>query len=299
MPSHKILRIFPSDVLTRQLLRKELSISPILSQILINRGMNSVEAANEFLNINTEKLLDPYSFREMQKAVSIVKRCAELKQKVLVFGDYDVDGITSVALLKDTLNRCGVECIHHLPHRIKDGYGLCKDIVQLAKKNNVKLVITADCGISNYKEIEGLRREGIDVIVTDHHESRSEALPCASSIINPKLKDSNYGFRDLAGVGVAFKFAQALSGSKLFEDLDLVALGTIADNAPLTGENRIVAKQGLLRLSNTRRPGLRALIENAGIENRKFTSTSVSFIIAPRLNASGRIDTAETSLKLL
>jgi single-stranded-DNA-specific exonuclease len=299
MPSHKILKIFPSDIPARDLLASELSISKVLAQILLNRGINSVKDASGFLDSKAGQLLDPYSFKDMEKAVGIVKKAAGQKERLMVFGDYDVDGITALALLEDVLKKLGIDCMHYLPHRIKEGYGLSKNIARTAKQHNVKVVITVDCGISNHKEIEELRRNNIDVIITDHHEPTSNLLPPASSIINPKLKDSNYGFRDLAGVGVAYKFCQALTGSKLLEDLDLVALGTIADSAPLIGENRIIAKEGLSRLSKTNRPGLKALIETAGIENRKFTAMFVSFIIGPRLNASGRMDTAETSLKLL
>ena len=235
----------------------------------------------------------------MPKAISLVKKAQENKEKVMVFGDYDVDGITSTVLLKTTLEAMGLDVLHHIPHRITEGYGLNNEIINFAIKNQVKLMITADCGIVNHKEIHGLRQANIDVIVTDHHEPRETSLPEASCIINPKVKHSGYPFRELAGVGVAYKFAQAISGSLLVDDLDLVTLGTIADSVPLTQENRIIAKEGLFRLPQTKRLGLRAIIENAGIENKKFNSTYVSFIIAPRLNASGRMANAEVSLKLL
>jgi single-stranded-DNA-specific exonuclease len=235
----------------------------------------------------------------MHKAVNLIKKSVKNKEKILVFGDYDVDGITALVLLKNTLTKAGADVMHYLPHRIKEGYGLSKNIINIAKENKIKLVITVDCGITNHKEIEALRQHNIEVIITDHHEPLTETLPFASSIINPKIKGSNYKYRDLAGVGVAYKLCQAISGSAQLEDLDLVSLGTIADSAPLTGENRIIAKEGLLRLSQTKREGLRVLIENAGIQNKKFTSTFVSFILGPRLNASGRMDSAETSLNLL
>jgi single-stranded-DNA-specific exonuclease len=297
--SHKILKIASPDIALTNNLSKELGISNILAQILINRGLNSVAEAEKFLNVKLEHLLDPYSFSDMHKAVGLIQRAIKNKERVMIFGDYDVDGITALTLLKTTLKKMGLDAVHYLPHRIKEGYGLTKNILSCAKQKNIKLLITVDCGTGNYEEIKELRRHNIDTIVTDHHEATSLNLPPASSIINPKIKGSNYQYRDLAGVGVAYKLCQAVSGSMCFEDLDLVSLGTIADSAPLTGENRVIAKEGLLRLSQTKRAGLKALIENAGISGRKFTSTFVSFILGPRINASGRMDSAEISLNLL
>ncbi|OGX18748.1 MAG: single-stranded-DNA-specific exonuclease RecJ [Omnitrophica WOR_2 bacterium RBG_13_44_8b] len=299
MHTHKILKIASPDNTLSQKFSKELGISELLSQILLNRGIVSVEEANRFLNVNTGQFLDPYDFKDMQRCVNLIKKAASEKHKVMIFGDYDVDGITALTLLKTTLKSIGIDAVHYLPHRIKEGYGLSKNIVPLARQENIKLLITVDCGTGNHKEIEELRHNNIDVIVTDHHESVSQRLPPASGILNPKLKGSGYKYRDLAGVGVAYKLCQAISRSKLLDELDLVSLGTIADNAPLSGENRIIAKQGLLKLSETKREGLKALIRSAGIKNRKFTSTFVSFILAPRINASGRMDTAEVSLNLL
>lgn len=299
MRSHKILKIASSNISLQNSFSKELGISKILAQVLINRNIKTTGEAKEFLNVSAEQLLDPYLFSQMPKAVDIIKRAVRNKERVMIFGDYDVDGITALALLKDTLRKMGLEAVHYLPHRIKEGYGLNRNILQLAPQKNIKVLITVDCGISNHREIAELRRHNIDVIVTDHHEPSGTELPPASSLINPKLNGSGYKYRDLAGVGVAYKFCQAISGSKLLEDLDLVSLGTIADSVPLTGENRIIAKEGLSRLPRTKRAGLKALIENAGIENKKFTSTFVSFILGPRINASGRMDTAEISLDLL
>lgn len=299
MRSHKVLRIAVLNSTLQKSLSKELGISGILAQVLLNRGIKTIPEAKEFLKTNNEQLLCPYLFSDMHKAVGIIKSAKESNDKVMIFGDYDVDGITGLALLKDTLKKEGLDVIHYLPHRVKEGYGLTKNIAHLAKEKGVKLLITVDCGISNHKEVEELIRAGIKVIITDHHEPATEKLPCASSIINPKVKQSGYKFRDLAGVGVAYKLCQAVTGRKLLEDLDLVSLGTIADSVPLTGENRFIAKEGLCRLEQTKRAGLRALIENAGIADRKFTVTSVTFILGPRINASGRMDTAETSLDLL
>jgi single-stranded-DNA-specific exonuclease len=299
MHSHKILKICSPDARLQEAFSKELGISKILAQVLLNRAITNIEEAQKFLNVTPEHLLDPYSFSDMQRAVSIIKRAIKNQERIMILGDYDVDGLTALALVKETLKKAGADTFHYLPHRIKEGYGLSKNILHIVKQRNIKLLITVDCGITNHKEIESLRQQNIDVIITDHHEPQALALPPASSIINPKVKDSNYKYRDLAGVGVAYKLCQAVSSSLQLEDLDLVSLGTIADSVPLTGENRIIAKEGLARLSKTKREGLRVLIENAGIQNKKFTSTFVSFILGPRLNASGRMDSAEDSLNLL
>ena len=299
MSSHKILRLATPHIHLQNQLSKELGISKILAQVLVNRKIKSTAEAEKFLRASMDDLLSPQLFSDMPKVVALVKKAIENKEKVMVFGDYDVDGITSTVLVKNTLVSLGLDVLHHIPHRITEGYGLNKEIITFAKENKVKLMITADCGTANHKEVEGLRQANIDVIVTDHHEPQGVGLPAASGLINPKLKNSGYPFRDLAGVGVAYKFCQAISGSLLNEDLDLVTLGTIADSVPLTGENRIIAKEGLLRLPDTKREGLRAIIDNAGIKNKKFNATYVSFIIAPRLNASGRMGSAELSLKLL
>ncbi len=299
MASHKILRLATPHIHLQNQLSKELGISKILAQVLVNRKVKSTTEAEKFLKAGMSDLFSPQLFSDMPKAVALVKKAIENKERVMVFGDYDVDGITSTVLVKNTLVSLGLDVLHHIPHRITEGYGLNKEIINFAKENKVKLMVTADCGTANHKEVEGLRQANIDVIVTDHHEPQGVGLPAASSMINPKVKNSGYPFRDLAGVGVAYKFCQAISGSLLSEDLDLVTLGTIADSVPLNGENRIIAKEGLLRLPDTKREGLRAIIDNAGIKNKKFNSTYVSFIIAPRLNASGRMSSAELSLRLL
>ncbi|HTZ11736.1 MAG TPA: single-stranded-DNA-specific exonuclease RecJ [Candidatus Margulisiibacteriota bacterium] len=297
--SHKILKTLHPNLKLREEFSRELGISRILAQILANRNIQRVEDADKFLKASLKDLHDPFLFEDMHKSVEIIKSASSRKEKFLVYGDYDVDGITALALLKNTLSEMGVEAAHYLPHRIKEGYGLCKNIVNIARENKAKILITVDCGISNHEEIKELRRHNIEVIVTDHHEPADAILPPASGIINPKTRGSRYGFRDLAGVGVAFKLCQALSNKMRLGDLDLVSLGTIADVVPLTGENRIIVKEGLAQLSSTKRPGLIALIESSGFKKKKFNSTLVSFIIGPRINASGRMDTAEVSLKLL
>jgi single-stranded-DNA-specific exonuclease len=299
MHKHKILNIAHPNIQLQNTLCKELGISKIMAQILINRGIANIEEAKKFLNVNLSHLLDPHSFSDMPKAVRLIRQAAKNKEKIIVFGDYDADGLTALALLRMTLSKIGLDVMHYLPHRIKEGYGLNKNVLNIARQKNAGLLITVDCGTTNYEQIKELRRHNIEVIVTDHHEPQGKDLPPASAIINPKTKNSNYKYRDLAGVGVAYKLCQAITGEVLFEDLDLVSLGTIADVVPLTGENRVIVKEGLSRLSQTRRPGLKALIENSGIKGKEIDASLVSYILGPRINASGRIDTAEISLDLL
>lgn len=298
MPTHKILNITSPNTSVRGILSKELGISGILAQILINRGINTPRDADKFLNTKIDYLLDPLTFSDMHKAVSITQKALKYKEPVMVCGDYDVDGVTSTVLLKEVLSQIGLKVLHYLPHRVKDGYGLNKTAINIASGNNVKLLVTADCGINNQEEIKELRRRNIETIITDHHEPQGQ-LPPATSILNPKTKDSGYRYRDLAGVGVAYKFCQALTKSKLLENLDLVMLGTIADVVPLLGENRVIVKEGLSRISRTKRPGLKALIEASGIKGKKISADFVSFILGPRINASGRIDTADIAFDLL
>lgn len=299
MGVNKILSIASVNIPLQNKLSQALGVSKIFSQILINRGLNTIDEAEKFLKAGLENLLDPHSFSGMDKAISLIKKTRKNKERVMIFGDYDVDGITAISLLKNTLSKMGLDVTHYLPHRIKEGYGLNKNILHIAKQKDVKLLITVDCGTNSHEQIKELRKHNIDVIVTDHHESSSAEPLLASAVINPKLKDSGYQYRDLAGVGVAYKLCQAITSKDLFEELDLVSLGTIADVVPLTGENRIIVKEGLLSLSETSRPGLKALIENSGIRAKKITPEFVSYILGPRINASGRMDTADISLNLL
>jgi single-stranded-DNA-specific exonuclease len=300
MNTQMILNIPAGDARLRSLLVDGLSVSTALAQVLINRGITSVEEADRFLHVKLEHLHDPFAFAAMPRAVSLIKNAVSRKQPILVHGDYDVDGITSLSLLKNTLAGMGAIVEHHIPHRLKEGYGVHKTIPRRAHEKKIKLFITADCGTNSEQEISELRKLGMDVLITDHHESADPAEKSAASVvINPKTKGSGYPYRDLAGVGVVYKLCQALTGSRLEEDLDLVALGTIADSVPLTGENRVIAHEGLLRIANTKRVGLRTLIESSGIQNKTLRPDSVSFILGPRINASGRMDTADVAFNLL
>jgi len=295
----KIIKIIHPEPQLNNKLSKELGISQILAQVLINRGIKSAQEAEKFLEPNLLDLLSPWQLKDIQRAVKRVGEAGKRKEKILIFGDYDVDGITSVALLKTYLERLGIPTMHYIPHRIKEGYGLNLIAGEVARDNGVKLIITVDCGINSFSIIDKLSNQGIDVIITDHHEPQGK-IPPAYAVINPKRKDCTYQYKDLSGVGVAYKFACALTNSNLCEDLDLVALGTIADSVALNGENRIIAREGLRRISDSSRIGIQALIEASGIDRQKPLATpTVSYILAPRINASGRMDTAETALRLL
>ncbi len=299
MAGHKILNIRAPDPYLQDILSRELGINPVVAQILANRGINSVKGAAEFLNTSSDLLLDPFTFRDMPKAVDLIRKASVKKDTVLICGDYDVDGLTSVALLKSMFFRLGIKALHYIPHRVHDGYGLNNKVCQFAREKHVKLVVTADCGTSNYEEVKQLRQDGLEVIITDHHELSHSNPPPASCLINPKTKDCPYKFKDLAGVGVAYKLAQALGGVTLEEDMDLVSLGTIADVVPLVGENRIIAKYGLEQIALAKRKGIKALVEVSSAQLREVNSYLVSFILGPRLNASGRVSSAEDAFNLL
>jgi single-stranded-DNA-specific exonuclease len=285
-------------------LSNKISISAVLAQILVNRGFKDPESIYDFLHPSIEKLHDPFLMQDMEIAVERIKKALAGNEKVLVYGDYDTDGLTSTALLVHVLRNLGVNTGFLIPNRITDGYGLKIDGVQKAKSLGVDLIITVDCGISSEEEISIAGSLGIDVIVTDHHEP-PDTLPRAVAILNPhrasqtdKGKEYSYPFRYLAGVGVAFKLAQALltessagKQGRLFEDmLELAAIGTIADSVPLTGENRIIVTHGLIALnSNESRPWVHAIKEASGLHNKEFYSTMLSYTVIPRINAVGRL----------
>jgi single-stranded-DNA-specific exonuclease len=300
MSSQKNLKIASTDNPLAQTLSYELGISPVIAKLLVNRGIKTCASAEKFLEPEIGHLLDPFSFPDMPLAVNFIKKAVKEKQKIMAFGDYDVDGVTSLALLEATLGKLGADVCHYIPHRINEGYGLSKNILKICQEKGIKLLITADCGTNSIEQIKQLRQNKIEVVVTDHHEpSCAGSYDHASALINPKIKGSNYKFRDLAGVGVAYKLCQALTGNRMEQDLDLVALGTIADSVPLVGENRVFARLGLKEIFSTKNIGLRTLIETSGIKGKPITPESVAFILGPRINASGRLDTAETALELL
>jgi len=284
-------------------LSKELNISPILAQLLINRGTKEALSARKFLKADLKDLRDPYIFQDMDKAVDKILKAVNNNERILIYGDYDVDGITSVALLFSILRELTNNLYFYIPNRFQEGYGLNEEAIDIAFKNNFKLIITVDCGISSIHEIEKANNYGIDIIITDHHQPQKD-LPSAIAIINPKC-DKNYPFKELAGVGVSFKIAQALylklkkNQDDLWSLLDYVALGSIADSVPFVDENRILIKYGLKTLNQTKKEGLKALIMESGVYYGNLGTKEVNFALAPRINAAGRLGDSKLALELL
>jgi single-stranded-DNA-specific exonuclease len=304
----------PQPLLARQL-ASALKVSPLLAQCLINRGMSNAEALTTFLQPRLKELADPFLLPNMKAAVDRLFQARERKESIVIFGDYDVDGVTSTALLSEALRALGWNVNYYLPHRMEEGYGLSQDGVEnCLRKFPTTLLLAVDCGSTAVATIDFLRQKGIDVLVLDHHQVSSPA-PAAVALVNPQLgptaeENAKLCFRELCSVGLAFKLAHALvkrgreSGLAEAEKfdlrplLDLVALGTIADLVPLTGENRILVSMGLQRLSSTVRPGLVALKEVAKVTS-SMGAYEVGFQLAPRLNAAGRLENAAEALDLL
>lgn len=280
---------------------KEHNISELLARILINRGIVEEEAIRIFLNPKRDDFHNPFLMLDMEKATKRIIKAIKNKEKTIIYGDYDVDGITSITVLKQFLEERGLDVDYYIPNRLEEGYGLNKEAVQEIAKKEYTLMITVDCGISGIEEIDLANSEGIETIVTDHHE-QLDTLPNAYAIINPKRKDNTYPFRGLAGVGVVFKLIQALSlelgldEKEYLKYLDIVCIGTISDIVPLINENRVIAKLGLMLVKCTKNIGLRELIKETGYKN--INSTMISFGIAPRINACGRMGRQEEALQL-
>lgn len=278
-------------------LSNALDIHPIIAQLLINRGITDIQPAKDFLAADLTRLHDPFLLKNMDITVNRIQKAKADKERILVFGDYDVDGVTSSALLNNVLTQLGIEVVHYIPHRFHHGYGLNEEAAEFAREKGVRLLIAVDCGINAFKEVKLLNETGVEVIIIDHHEPDGR-LPDAVAIINPKQKDCSYPFKHLASAGLVIKLIQAILG-KVDEDvLDLAAIATVADIVPLHGENRILVKSGLSRLMNTKNKGLLALLDTAKIKGKKITPFHVGFILGPRINAAGRMDTAHTSLDL-
>ncbi|KWT77392.1 single-stranded-DNA-specific exonuclease RecJ [Candidatus Magnetominusculus xianensis] len=282
---------------------RELDISPLAAQVLVNRDIKTPDAARDFLHSTIDSIGNPFSLTGMERAVAEITGAIASSKKIFISGDYDADGTTAAAILAETLQRMGgsVECF--IPSRFKHGYGFHTHAVERAKELGCGLIVTVDCGISSFEAVETARRCGLGVIITDHHEPYVEdggtQLPRAISIINPKIEGGSSSFPNLTGAGIALMLSSALSGNMDKGLLDIAALGTIADVAPLTGENRLIVRDGLRVLRETRRPGLKALIKCSGINGRTFEPDMLSYMLIPKINAAGRMDDASSVVRLL
>ncbi len=281
---------------------EELGITASFAQLLLNRGIRSSESARMFLFGDISSCYDPSLMKDLDKGVSRILSAVEKNEKILIYGDYDVDGVTSSALLAYILGNLKADYKVFIPNRLEDGYGMNVRAVAWAREHGVDLIITVDCGINSFNEVKCANDYGIDVIVTDHHELKDEVLPPAFAVIDPHRPDCDYPYKGLAGVGVAYKVARALMKGRehiVDEHLDLVALGTVADVSPMDGENRILVREGLKHLANTKKSGLKALMESAYIKPENLTCRHIGFGLAPRINAMGRVGSANMALDLL
>lgn len=276
-------------------------ISPLTSIVLYNRGVRENEQIKNFLSKDLGTMYDPFLMRDMDKAVKRINAAKEAGEKITIYGDYDVDGITAIAILYKYLAGLGIDVDYYVPDRMQEGYGVNRDALDKIKTRGSSLIITVDTGITAVEECEYATEIGLDVIVTDHHECK-ERIPDVYAAIDPKRKDCKYPFKSLAGVGVVFKLIQALDkNSSLFELMedyaDLMCLGTVADISPLVDENRVIVTEGLKRFKRTKNVGLKALID-VSTNGKAITTSTIGYIIAPRINASGRLGCASRSVEL-
>lgn len=284
--------------LTVDNLEKELGISRILATLLAQQGIDSTEQAKKFFEPSMEEIHDPTLLHDMDKAVERIEQAVEKQEQITIYGDYDADGITSTSLMYETLLSIGANVNYYVPNRFTDGYGPNMDAYQRLIDNGTQLFITVDNGVSGKNVINKVMAAGVDVVITDHHELPAD-LPNAVAIVHPRYPGSNYPFPDLSGVGVAFKVAWALTGEFPVEELDLVAIGEIADVVNVTDENHALISYGIQQLRQGMRPGLAALMKLADIKANNLTDQDIGFGIAPRLNALGRIADANDGVKLL
>jgi len=275
-----------------------LNIAPLTASLLVNRGFDTVETARYFLFEENQTFHDPFLLKDMDKLVARVNQAIQDQEPILIFGDYDADGVSSTTVMMRVLVDLGANVDYYIPNRFTEGYGPNEPAFRQAAENGVRLIITVDTGISALHEADVAKELGIDLIITDHHEPGPK-LPDAFAIIHPKLEDSIYPFRDLAGVGVAFKVAHALYGFIPEDLLEIAAIGTIADLVSLTDENRLIAKKGIQQMKRTENLGLKALLSMTKTELPSISEETVGFVIGPRINAAGRLGSADPAVQLL
>jgi len=283
-------------------LAQALDIPPAIARVLVNRKITTEEQAREFLFGDLTKLHDPYLMKDMEKAVARIGQALERREKILIFGDYDVDGVLSTVMLKKALTTLGADVEYFIPERLTDGYGIKDEHVRIPVERGARLVISVDCGIKSVEFTARAREQSVDVIITDHHRP-GDSLPDAVAVLNPVVPGSGYPDTSLAGVGVVFKLIQALlakagKDTGLKHYMKLVAIGTVADVAELKGENRLFVKQGLKGLRDVANPGLRSLIEVCGLGRRKISEGDLGFRIGPRINAAGRMGMTDLAVRL-
>jgi single-stranded-DNA-specific exonuclease len=284
-------------------IRSELNIPNVMAKILINRGIDCVKAAREFLYPSLDHLIDPFEMVDMDKAVARIWEAVDAGEKIMVHGDYDVDGVTGTSVLVRSIGHLGAEATFYIPNRLEEGYGISKEAIDVCGERGVTLLISVDCGITAVQETEYARLCGVDVIITDHHQCGE--LPKAVAVVNPKRPDCTYSFKELPGVALAFKLADAvyrfrdLDPGPVYKNLDLVALGCAADIVPLVGENRVLVAHGLKEIAETRNPGLNALLRKLNLDGRQLGTGQLIFVIAPRINALGRMGSALEAVTML
>jgi len=277
-------------------------IPGIVVQILKNRGWDTKEKIEQYFAPTLSDLHNPFLMTQMERAVDRIIKALHSRERVLIHGDYDTDGITAVALLLTNLKRMGIDATYYIPNRLEEGYGLSSAGVEQAVESGCTLIIAVDCGITAVEEVLYAKKHNIDVIICDHHKAGDE-IPEAAAVLDPKIPTEQYPFRELAGIGVAFKLIEALyektglEKEQLYQDLDLVALGTVVDIVPLVDENRVLVKYGINRIKKSKKPGFRALLKESKLNNR-ISSYHLGFIIGPRINACGRLRDAKEALEL-
>jgi single-stranded-DNA-specific exonuclease len=292
-----------ADAETVSEIGRSIGLSPVAAKVLASRGIGSGPEAEDFLNPDLSRAADPFLMKGMEKAVDALVAVARRHERIVVFGDYDVDGVTAVAQLRAVFRALGADAVPFLPHRMRDGYGLKPETFRkVFAEHRPRAIVTVDCGITAVDAVAEAAAAGVAVVITDHHLP-PDVLPAGAAVVNPKQPGCEYPFKELCGAGIAFKIAQAiirrekltLSERSLAK---VAALGTIADIVPLLGENRAIVAEGLAGLADPRAPGLKALLAEAGISDRAPTSEEIAFRVGPRLNAAGRIDTADLALSV-
>ena len=282
---------------------EEAGYPALLSAVLASHGITDGPAADDFLKIEDSLSLSPLLMKDMDRAVVRIRAALDAGEHMAVFGDYDVDGITATAILVDYLRRCGAQVSHYIPRRIEDGYGLSADAMRTLRGQGITLVITVDCGITGVEEVDFAASLGMDVVVTDHHECKDE-LPRAIAVVDPHRPDCPYPFKHLAGCGVALKLVLALGGEDRAEELltrysPLAAVGTVADVMRMSGENRTIVARGLAHIADNDFIGLQALLQETGLDQKEITSVQIGYVLAPRINAAGRMGEADRAAELM